>query len=106
MSRNMYKVSPDFLPDIDHQRYEELRRQFTAKQIAWLEAQNNGKYDLADQIVREKDHLLTELRMINPGIELTDLEMGLIQEAEALTKQRAMVDDILRRDEELKKNAS
>ena len=82
----MNKVGMEYLPDRDGERYQELRQQFIAKQLALLKAEQEGQHELADQLMKEKDHLLTELRMINPGIDLTAGEFMLQADADLETK--------------------
>ncbi|TSC75834.1 MAG: hypothetical protein G01um101430_4 [Parcubacteria group bacterium Gr01-1014_30] len=62
---------------------------FIKKQLAWLKAKKDGDFDLAEKLAEEKEHFLTELRMVNPSIKLTDLEEELIEEAEQLTRDEA-----------------
>jgi|GEM_PF-3748878 hypothetical protein len=83
----MSKVSREYLPNPNEQKLEDLKQQYYAKDDALQEALKMRDFDLVDQIQEEKLNLLTELRMINPNIELT-IEEDLIKSAAELeTKQ-------------------
>jgi hypothetical protein len=82
----MNKVSREYLPDYENQRYQELSRQFAEKQKVFLIAERSKDPDLTEKLAKEKKSLLIELRMINPKLNLSDLERSFKEEADSETK--------------------
>lgn len=68
----MSKVAPEFLPENPH--LDQLYRSYEETSTRYEQAIKDRDQTLADQIQREQRHLLAEMRMINPGIELSEVE--------------------------------
>ena len=69
------------------ERMRAIEATLKIKQNAYFEARGNNQPEVADKIEQEYRDLLTELRFINPGAELTSFEKTLEGEADLETQK-------------------